>query len=124
MLVHAPMHFQPEEIVSSVELGFHEFEQSFEVVCALSFSPLSSLPNQSDQVSAYFEMFSKVSLDDNKYKDCGSLEIFFSALAKLFLCRSHDSFQLIDDGGLVIIPEKQSAKSYVLDFLHGWHISE
>jgi hypothetical protein len=48
MLVHAPMQFQPEEIVSSVELGFHEFEQRFEVVYALSFSPLSSLPNQSD----------------------------------------------------------------------------
>ena len=76
MLVHAPMHFQPEEIVSSVELGFHEFEQRFEVVCSLSFPPLSSLPNQSDQVSAYFEMFSKGSLDDNKYKDCGSLETF------------------------------------------------
>jgi hypothetical protein len=69
MLVHASMHFQPEEIVSSVELGFHEFEQSFEVIGALSFSPLSSLPNQSDQVSAYFEMFSKGSLDDNKYND-------------------------------------------------------
>ena len=92
--------------------------------CALSFSPLSSLPNQLDQVSAYFEMFSKGSLDDNIYNDCGSLETFFSALAKLFLCRSHDRFQFFDDRVLVIVPEKQSFNLYVLDFLRGRHISE
>jgi hypothetical protein len=34
MIVHASLQFKPGEIISSVELGFFEFEQKFEVVCA------------------------------------------------------------------------------------------
>ena len=46
MFVHAPMQYEVDEIIPSMSVGFHEFEQKFEVVCALSFSPPKSLPNR------------------------------------------------------------------------------
>ena len=39
------------------------------------------------------------------------------ALAQLFLYQSVESFQFIDDGQLVVVPEKSTTKSYVLEFL-------
>ena len=118
MLVHAPSQFEPGEIISSVELGFSEFEQKFEMVCALSFSSLSGFRHQNDEVFLYFKLFGKGILDYNKYEDCGSLEALFTSLAKSFLHnRSHDNFECSDHGGLIVIPEKNTTKSYVLEFL-------
>ena len=39
------------------------------------------------------------------------------ALAQLFLYQSVERFQFIDDGQLVVVPEKSTTKSYVLEFL-------
>ena len=46
MFVHAPTLFEADEIIASMSLGFDEFEQEFEVVCALAFSPPGQLPNR------------------------------------------------------------------------------
>ena len=59
MFVHARMQYEMDEIISSMSVGFHEFEQKFEVVCALSFSPPKSLPNRGDKEFTYFEQFGK-----------------------------------------------------------------
>ena len=39
------------------------------------------------------------------------------ALAQLFLYKSVKGFTFIDDGQLVVVPDKNTAKSYVLEFL-------
>jgi hypothetical protein len=75
-------------------------------------------------VSLLFQLCGKGRFDDNKYRDCGSLEALFTALAKSFLHRSHDNFEFSDDGGLIIIPEKNITKSYVLKFLRRRHIND
>ena len=54
-------------------------------------------------MSSYIQLFSEGKFDDNKYKDCGSLEALFTALAKF-----HDNFEFIDDGGLIDVPEKNT----------------
>jgi hypothetical protein len=54
MFVHALMQCEVDEIISSMSVGFHEFEQKFEVVCALSFSPPKSLPNTGNKEFSYF----------------------------------------------------------------------
>jgi hypothetical protein len=59
MLVHAPTFFEADEIIASMSLGFDEFEQEFEVVCALAFSPPSQLPHKGGEDFSYFEQFGK-----------------------------------------------------------------
>jgi len=66
MLVHAPMQFEVDEINSSSSLGFREFEQEFEVVCALSFSPPKSHPNKGDKEFSYFKQFGKAPFHDKR----------------------------------------------------------
>ena len=39
------------------------------------------------------------------------------ALAQLFLYKSVKGFTFMDDGQLVVVPDKNTAKSYVLEFL-------
>ena len=85
MLVHAPTLFEADEIIASMSLGFDEFEQEFEVVCALAFSPPSQLPNRGGEEFSYFEQFGKGRFDDNRYNNCGCFKTFFMALAQLFL---------------------------------------
>jgi hypothetical protein len=65
MFVHAQMQFEVDEIISSMSVDFHEFEQKFEVVCALLFSPPKSLPNKENEQFSYFKQFGKGQYDDN-----------------------------------------------------------
>ena len=124
MLVHAPTHFDAEEVISSMEHGFYEFEQKFEVVCAMSFSHPKSHPNMVAKEFSYFEQFGRGQFDDNRYKDCGCFKTFLTALAQLFLYQSRQQFEFVDDGELVIVPEKDSTKSYILEFLENRQIPE
>jgi hypothetical protein len=68
MSVHAPTLIEADEIIASLLLGFDEFEQEFEVVCALAFSPPNSLPNRGSKDFSYFEQFCK-GLHDNRYNN-------------------------------------------------------
>ena len=108
MFVHAPTQFEVDEIISSMSVGFHEFEQKFEVVCALSFSPPKSLPNTGNEEFSYFRQFGEGLYDDNQYSNCGCLKTFIMALAQLFLYQSVEGFQFADDGQLVVVPEKST----------------
>ncbi len=95
------------------------------MVCALSFSSLSGFRHQNDELSGYFKLFGNGILDYNKYQDCGSLDEFFTALAKSFVHnRCHDNIEFSDNGGLIVIPEKNTTKSYVLEFLRWRHIND
>ena len=62
MLVHALTLFEADEIIASMSLGFDEFEQEFEVVCALAFSPPSQLPNRGGEEFSYLNNLAKVNL--------------------------------------------------------------
>ena len=59
MLVHAPTFFEADEMIASMSLGFDEFEQEFEVICALAFSPPSQLLNRGGEEFSYYEQFGK-----------------------------------------------------------------
>ncbi len=59
MLVHTPSQLDAEEINIIIEHGFYEFEQKFEVVCAMSFSHPKSHPNMVAKEFSYFEQFGK-----------------------------------------------------------------
>ena len=59
MFVHAPTLFEANEIIASMSLGFNEFEQEFEVFCALASSPPSQLPNRGGEEFSYFKQFGK-----------------------------------------------------------------
>jgi hypothetical protein len=107
-----------------MSLGFDEFEQEFEVVCALAFSPPSQLPNRGGEEFSYFKQFGKGRFDDNRYTNLGCFKTFVMALAQLFLFKSVKGFTFIDDGQLVVVPDKNTAKSYVLEFLKSRHIPE
>lgn len=111
MLMHAPMQFKVDEIISSMSLGFDEFEQEFEVVCALSFSPPNSLPNRGDKEFSYFKQFGKGQFDCNRHNDCSCLKTFVMALVQLFLNQSVKEFTFVDDGQLVAVPDKSTTKS-------------
>jgi hypothetical protein len=121
MLVHALTLFEVDEIIASLSLGFNEFEQEFEVVCALIFSPPNSLPNIGGKEFSYFKQFGKGQFDDNRYNNC-NCRTFVMALAQLFLYKSVKGFTFIGDGQLVVVPDKSTAKSYVLEFLKSRHI--
>jgi hypothetical protein len=110
-----------DEIIASLSLGFNEFEQEFEVVCALIFSPPNSLPNIGGKEFSYFKQFGKGQFDDNRYNNC-NCRTFVMALAQLFLYKSVKGFTFIGDGQLVVVPDKSTAKSYVLEFLKSRHI--
>ena len=66
----------------------------------------------------YFEEIGKGRFNDDRYRDCGSLRTFVTALAKVFLYESHPGrFDFVDDGGVVIVPENKTTKAYILEFL-------
>ena len=88
-----------------------------QVVCALAFSTPSQLPNRGGEEFSYFEQFGKGRFDDNRYNNCGCFKTFVMALAQLFLYQSVKGFTFIDDGQLVVVPDKNTTKSYVLEFL-------
>ncbi len=55
MLVHARTLFEADEIIASMSLGFDEFEQEFEVVCALAFSSPNPLLNRDGKEMSCFD---------------------------------------------------------------------
>ena len=64
--MHAPTLFEADEIIASMSLVFNEFEQEFEVVWALTFSPPNSLSSRGGKEFSYFEQFGKGQFDDNR----------------------------------------------------------
>jgi len=117
LLVHAPTNYEVGEVISLMELGFYDFMQTFDLVCALSFSHPNTLKKQSLEESSYFELFGKGRMYDDRYNSCGSLKTFVTSLSQLFLCIHYDEFTFPGNGELKIIPEKDNCKSYMLDFL-------
>ena len=111
MLVHALTNYEAGDIISSMALCFYEFAQTFELVCALSFSQPKYLPNSGLEEYLYFEQFGKGCFDDDRFKNCGCFKTFLVALSHLFLYISPGRFTFVGDGELVIIPEKENNKS-------------
>ena len=88
MLVHAPTNYEAGDIILSMALGFYEFAQTFELVCALSFSHPKYLPNSGVEEHSYFEQFGKGHFDNDCFKNCGCFKTFLMALYLLFLYTS------------------------------------
>ena len=124
LLVHAPTNYEVGEVISLMELGFYDFMQTFDLVCALSFSHPNTLKKQSLEESSYFELFGKGRMYDDRYNSCGSLKTFVTSLSQLFLCIHYDEYTFPGNGELKIIPEKDKCKSYMLDFLRNRVVPE
>lgn len=117
MLVHALTNFEAGDNISSMALSFHEFAQTFELFCALSFSHPKYLPSSGVEESLYFEQFGKGHSDDDCFKNVGCFKTVLVALSHLSLYISPGEFTCVGDGELVTIPEKENTKSYLLEFL-------
>ena len=70
------------------------------------------------KTAKFVAQFGKGHFDNDRFKNCGCFKAFLVALSDLLLYISHGRFTFVKDGELVIIPEKEITKSYVLDFLH------
>ncbi len=81
MLVHAPTNYEAGDIKSSMALDFYDFGQTFEFVCALSFSHPKYLPNSGVEECLYFEQLGKGHFDDDRFKNCGCFKTFLVALS-------------------------------------------
>lgn len=112
-----PTNFEVAEIISSIKRGFYAFEQKFEVVlqCPFLIQNLTQawLPKNVHTLNS----LAKVNL-------MGYFKTFLSALVQLFLYLSHEQFAFIDDGELVVVPEKNTTRSCILEFLENQQIPE